>query len=190
MKCFVCNKGVLTRQLADVEGKVKGKKYTVKTMAMVCDHCRHIALEGADVPEYMRKVADAYRRAHDRYTSDEIKTIRGRLSQQRFADALDVGVASVKRWELGLVQSKAHNKLIRAFQREEGAKWNYEFKEAPVESPSLSGVAGLWPLAHGPPSVERYVEIPKLVEVVTCNRNDNIPDPRRNPPRVDTSVQV
>jgi len=151
MKCFVCNKGALSRQLAEVDGKIKGKTYTVETMALVCDHCQHVAVEGADMPEYMRKVADAYRRAHDLYTSEEIKAIRGRLNQQRFAVALGVGSASVKRWELGLVQSKAHNKLICDFQRQQRPQWTYEFDDKSAESRSVSAGAGAWAPAHGPP---------------------------------------
>lgn len=153
MKCFVCNRGTFVRQLAEVDGKIKKKTYTVKTLALVCDRCHHIAVEGEDMPEYMRKVADAYRLDHGLCTSDEIRTIRGKLNQQRFADAIGVGVASVKRWELGLVQDRGNDRLIREFQRQESLKWSYEFKEAPThEGPCLSAGAGLWALAHGPPS--------------------------------------
>jgi len=109
-------------------------------------------MEGEDMPEYMRKIADAYRRDHGLHTSDEIRAIRGKLTQQRFADALGVGVASVKRWELGLVQDRGNDRLIREFQRQEGAKWSYEFKEGQAEQgQSLSAAAGCWALAHGPP---------------------------------------
>ncbi len=104
------------------------------------------------MPEYMRKVADAYRRDRKLCTSDEIRSIRGKLTQQRFADALHVGVASVKRWELGLVQDRGNDRLIREFQRKESAKWSYEFKQGqPAEGQSLSAAAGWWALAHGPP---------------------------------------
>src|ERR1039457_3045050 len=153
MKCFVCNSGTFVRQLADVDGKIKKQTYTVNTLALVCDRCHHTAIEGGDMQDYMRKIADAYRRDHDLYTSEEIKAIRGKITQQQFADALGVGVASVKRWELGLVQDKGNDRLIRDFQRQENLKWNYEFKEAPAdEDECLSVGAGLWALAHGPPS--------------------------------------
>jgi hypothetical protein len=35
------------------------------------------------------------------------------MSQQEFANFLGVGVASVKRWELGKIQDKLHDDLIR-----------------------------------------------------------------------------
>jgi transcriptional regulator with XRE-family HTH domain len=102
----------------------------------------------------MRKIADAYRRDHDLYTSEEIKAIRGKITQQQFADALGVGVASVKRWELGLVQDKGNDRLIREYDRQESLKWRYEIndREALANADSrLSVEVGLCAPAHGPP---------------------------------------
>jgi len=150
MKCFVCDAGSLVRQLAAVEGQVKGSKYAVDTMALVCDHCGHIAMEGEDTPEFLRKVSDAYRAEHKLLTSSEIRAIRGGLSQQRFADELGIGVATVKRCELGLVQNKSTDKLIREFARRNTPVWTYEtpsYKEA-----CLAAASGLWAHAHGPPN--------------------------------------
>jgi putative zinc finger/helix-turn-helix YgiT family protein len=153
MKCFVCNRGKFVRQLADVDAKIKKKAYTVNTRALVCDRCHHIAIEGEDMQDYMRKIADAYRRDHELYTSEEIRAIRGKLTQQQFANALGVGVASVKRWELGLVQDKGNDRLIREYDRQESLKWRYEIqdREALAEGHRLSAGAGLYALAHGPP---------------------------------------
>lgn len=61
MKCFECGDGKLVGQTALVEGEIKRKKYMVKTPALVCDACGHIALEGHETQEFMRRVADAYR---------------------------------------------------------------------------------------------------------------------------------
>ena len=74
MKCFICGDGTLQSQLALVEGEIKRKKFTVETQALVCDACGHVALEGRDTQEFMRRIADAYRQAHDLLTSDEIRT--------------------------------------------------------------------------------------------------------------------
>lgn len=52
----------------------------------------------------------------NRLTPTEVKAIRSRtnLSQQKFAERLGIGVASIKRWELGtVIQSKAHDKTLR-----------------------------------------------------------------------------
>lgn len=152
MKCFVCNKGTFVRKLADVAGKVKRKTYTVKTPALVCGRCGHVAMEGVDMQEYIRGIADEYRRENGLYTSGQIRAIRGALSQQRFAEALGVGVASVKRWELGMVQDKSNNRLIEEFQRRERPRWSYEGQYAAADrSQFLQEETGLWALAHGPP---------------------------------------
>jgi hypothetical protein len=65
--------------------------------------------------EFMQKVADAYRAQCGLLTSAEIRRSRERLlmSQVDFASYLGVGVASVKRWELGEIQTKTADELIR-----------------------------------------------------------------------------
>jgi putative zinc finger/helix-turn-helix YgiT family protein len=150
MTCFVCGEGTLEKRTALVEGEVRHKKYMVDTPALVCDACGHAALEGRDTQEFMRRVADAYRRACKPalLTSSEIRRIRGTLSQQRFADELSVGVASVKRWELGLIQDRRNDKLIREFQKNLGARYVYEDVASPVEVYA----DGPESRAHGPPA--------------------------------------
>ena len=152
MNCFVCDTGTLSGRLADVEGEVKGEKFMVLTPALVCDSCGHVAMEGADTSEFMRRLADAYRRAHDLLTSEEIRQIRGGMSQQRFARALGVGIASVKRWELGLVQEDRNNSLMLNFARRANRGWIFESGVArSAEAEALMVGAGLWSRCHSPP---------------------------------------
>jgi putative zinc finger/helix-turn-helix YgiT family protein len=153
MTCFVCDAGTLSKRLTDVEGQIKRRKYTVKTWALVCDQCGHVAVDGHDMQEFMRKVADAYRKAHKLLTSEEIRRIRGGLSQQKFALELGVGVASVKRWELGLIQDRSSNQLILEFQRRRNQTWTYETPGIGVHSSEAASLAtaGLEHRAHGPP---------------------------------------
>jgi putative zinc finger/helix-turn-helix YgiT family protein len=114
MRCFVCGKGAIKRKRADVEATVRGERYLVKTPALVCNKCGHVALEGEDAPEYMRRGADAYRKAHGLLTGSEIQARRHvlKMNQRQFAAYLGVGEASVKRWELGQIQDAAMNELI------------------------------------------------------------------------------
>ncbi|MGE5646169.1 MAG: type II TA system antitoxin MqsA family protein [Acidobacteriota bacterium] len=156
MNCFVCDDGTLTTRLADVEGEIKGEKYRVHVSALVCDKCGHVAMEGSDASEFMRRLADAYRRAHNLLTSEEIRRIRGGMSQQRFAKALGVGVASVKRWELGLVQEERNNALILEFARGANRGWIFESESACSTEPRpLMEGAGLWSCCHSPPPMTR-----------------------------------
>jgi putative zinc finger/helix-turn-helix YgiT family protein len=105
----------MTRQLAEVDGEIRGEKYAVMANALVCSKCKHAGFEGTDVQEHMRKVADAYRRAHHLLASDDIRKARKALgmSQKTFAAYLQVGEASVKRWELGAIQDEAMDQYIR-----------------------------------------------------------------------------
>jgi putative zinc finger/helix-turn-helix YgiT family protein len=138
MTCFECGEGTLIRQVADVPGEIKRKKYVVRTQALVCDKCGYIALEGKDTQEFMRRIADVYRSSNNLLTSEQIRNLRGAMSQQRFADAVGLSVASIKRWELGLIQDKKSNKMLldyssRAvprgasyrFERTPAAEWNF-----------------------------------------------------------------
>lgn len=152
MTCFICGKGNLIARLARVDGVVKREKFTVETNALICDACGHVALEGGDLPEYMRMVADAYRTAHNLLTSREIRRIRGHMSQRRFAAETGLGVATVKRAELGLIQDKKTNKLILDFANRARPKWTpYEFEQSPEELARCTLAAGVGGLPHGPP---------------------------------------
>ncbi len=115
MKCLDCGTGKPVNRVADVEGEVRGERFTVASKALVCDRCGYQAMEGEDVQEFMRALGDAYRRAHRLLTSAEIRSRRGALgmSQSEFSVYLGVGVASIKRWELGAIQDVAIDRYLR-----------------------------------------------------------------------------
>lgn len=157
MRCFVCGKGTLRKRLSQIEGEVRREKYSVEMDALVCSGCGHVALEGKDMQEFLRLLADAYRRAHDLLTSEEIRQIRTGMSQQEFANKLRFGVASIKRWELGGIQTEHADKTMRAFASRSSDKWlNYEcvgVKRREITNwPLGSGLVGL---ANGPPTQDR-----------------------------------
>jgi DNA-binding XRE family transcriptional regulator len=72
-------------------------------------------LGAGQADELRKKTVDEYRSNHHLLTSAEIIARRTALgmSQQAFADFIDVGVASVKRWESGFVQEPIYDKRIR-----------------------------------------------------------------------------
>ncbi|HMF76405.1 MAG TPA: type II TA system antitoxin MqsA family protein [Bryobacteraceae bacterium] len=115
--CIKCGKSDMETRSASVPAEIKGEHFLVQmSKALVCPACCYATVDGRDMPEYMRLTADAYRRKHGLLTSDEIRALRGRLrmTQDEFASYLGgVGVASVKRWELGQIQAKAMDRLIR-----------------------------------------------------------------------------
>jgi len=80
--------------------------------------CAACGLELADADEaatMQERLADGYRRAVGLLSGEEIRGLRLRkgLSQQALADELQIGIASIKRWETGVVQSRAMDNLLR-----------------------------------------------------------------------------
>lgn len=127
-------KGALTPQIPDfcpacdavghpfatVSRKVKqefrGETLEVEAPAMRCQHCEfEIAVPGS-LDDLRVATADAYRQRHGLLTAEQIvcrRTAMG-MSQREFADHVGVGVASLQRWEKGLiVQDKGSDLLIR-----------------------------------------------------------------------------
>lgn len=116
-------------QTADMPATVKDESVLVTQFpALVCEKCGYETIRGSDMPEYMRAAADVYRRRYGLLTSDEIRLRRGCLgySQEEFAAYLEVGPASIKRWEMGQVQDRAMDKLIRVCTDLNDAYTNYE----------------------------------------------------------------
>lgn len=115
MKCFRCGKGNMTPQDTEMRSEIRGETVLVSTEAMVCSKCGFQTLTDEQSAEYTLRSADRYRETKGLLTGKELKAIRERLgmNQVAFAAFLKVGVASVKRWELGLVQDQAMDELIR-----------------------------------------------------------------------------
>jgi len=84
-------------------------------MQYVCQVC---GLEVATVEQAshgQRVIADAYRTKKGLLTSQEIKARRKDLNmtQKDLADSMSVGIASIKRWEGGIIQTPGMDKLLR-----------------------------------------------------------------------------
>jgi len=80
--------------------------------------CTVCGVEAATVTQAARiqkKMADAYRKAVNLITGDEIVENRKRLglTQESLAKRMNVGIASIKRWEGGTIQSKSMDRALR-----------------------------------------------------------------------------
>jgi len=80
--------------------------------------CRECKLEAGTVQTagiVQKLIADVYRSKVRLLTGDEIRSLRKSrgLSQQNLAELMNVGVASIKRWETGLIQSKSMDHALR-----------------------------------------------------------------------------
>jgi putative zinc finger/helix-turn-helix YgiT family protein len=94
---------------------VKGVDVAYPCRAYVCQECGLEAGTVQTAGDTQRAVADAYRARKGLLTGREIKALREALglSQKELADDLQIGIASIKRWESGAVQSESMDKLLR-----------------------------------------------------------------------------
>jgi len=148
----------LHRHKTQVSGEVRGEPFTVETEAMVCDRCGFQVLTEEQSAAYTAAISDAYRRKHGLLTSEELREARKRLglSQVQFAKYLKVGVASVKRWEAGLIQDEALDELIRLKTDLESARQNARSLEATLLVQRRSSPWGL-AAVHHPASSEAWL---------------------------------
>jgi len=92
-----------------------GQEFRVKMVGLKCSTCGFQTIDSEQSGEFTRLVSDVYRQANGLLTSAEIVAARTRLgmNQQQFAEHLGTGPASVKRWEVGKVQERSMDELIR-----------------------------------------------------------------------------
>ncbi|OGR31158.1 MAG: hypothetical protein A2005_06860 [Desulfuromonadales bacterium GWC2_61_20] len=112
--CPQCQ-GTARRKQVEKSGEIKGVTVNYTAELHCCESC---GLELADIASaalLQERMADAYRQAAGLLSSADIRGLRQKkgLSQQALADALEVGIASIKRWESGTIQSKSMDTLLR-----------------------------------------------------------------------------
>ncbi|MCM0082283.1 helix-turn-helix domain-containing protein [Geomonas sp. Red32] len=115
----VCPNDSSTMSPKTVTRKVtfRGEDFNVEYVADVCDKC-HLEATSIEVAHKVQcYVSDVYREKHGLLPGHRIKSLREGLgiSQSELAESMCVGVASVKRWENGLVQNKAMDQHLRHF---------------------------------------------------------------------------
>lgn len=119
--CPVCNEEM---QITETNKSMtfRGIEIVFQDNVYVCPGCQMEVGTTEQTAEMQRKISDAYRKASGLLTGEKIREERKRLglSQKALADKMTVGIASIKRWEGGLIQSKAMDKALRS------AFWNSE----------------------------------------------------------------
>lgn len=126
MNCPNCAKANLRKANTQIAGDIKEERFVVSMEGLVCPKCGWKTVDGKNMAEYMRRLADAYRAAHGLLTSEDIRQrrLRVKMSQEDFARYLGVGVASLRRWEMGKVQDVSSNELIKLRTDEQEATRN------------------------------------------------------------------
>jgi putative zinc finger/helix-turn-helix YgiT family protein len=117
MKTLNCPKGHGPMGLKTLIKNItfKGVDLTFETEAHVCPVCGLEAGTVATAGATQQRIADAYRAKQNLLTGEEIRGLRKarHLTQQQLAELMSVGIASIKRWETGTVQSASMDHALR-----------------------------------------------------------------------------
>ena len=117
LKTLNCPKGhgPMEQKKLHKDKTFKGVDISYTMDAFVCSECGLEAGTVQSAGQVQHAMADAYREKVGFLTSREIKSLRKArgFTQQRLADAMNVGIASIKRWETGMIQTKSMDHALR-----------------------------------------------------------------------------
>ncbi len=115
MKCIKCGHTMEPEGPRTVEAEIRGSHVTVSVVAPACPNCGRVALLGKTVRAYHRAVSDAYRQHVGLLTTQELDRLRCdlRMTWKEFAEYVFVGIATLKRWLRGEIQTQALDRLVR-----------------------------------------------------------------------------
>lgn len=113
--CFNCESADLQPATIQLAGTVKDQQFKVSMRGLRCPNCGYETIEGSDTPVFRKLLSEEYKRANNLLTAAELIKFRSLLemNQDKFAEFADVGLASLKRWELGKIQERASDDRIR-----------------------------------------------------------------------------
>jgi putative zinc finger/helix-turn-helix YgiT family protein len=117
MKTLNCPKGHGPMELKNLNKQKTFKGVDIEYMAeaFVCPECGLEAGTMQSAGNVQRAIADAYRTKTGLLTGPEIRSLREAkgLTQQQLAEVMNIGIASIKRWETGMIQSKSMDHALR-----------------------------------------------------------------------------
>jgi len=117
MKMLSCPKGHGPMELKTVKKEMifKGVDIAVEADVYLCPECGLEAGTLQSAGALQLAIADAYRAKQGFLTSNEIKELRKsrHLTQHQLAEIMNIGIASLKRWETGTVQSASMDNALR-----------------------------------------------------------------------------
>lgn len=114
-----CPKGHGAMTQTEIEKQIpfRGEIVSVTEQAFACPECGFTAGTIESAATLQEKLSEAYRKQAGLLTGEEIKLLRleKELTQGALATLMNVGIASVKRWENGAIQSKSMDTLLRRY---------------------------------------------------------------------------
>lgn len=127
MKCLECNSEQFIEKNSRFTPEIKGEVIEVIVPCMMCKKCGYQLMDTAQMNILRRAAADKYRQLHGLLDASQIVAYREGLgmSQSAFARYLNVGEASIKRWETYYVQDSSQDQLMRLKCDEGSAEMNF-----------------------------------------------------------------
>ena len=115
MKCIKCGHSMEPAKARTLNAEVRGESMDVTVVAPACSHCGRVVLNSKGRRMYNRASADEYRRRHDLATTSELDQMRRSLGMtwKQFAEYSGIGIATLKRWMGGEIQSPSLDRLVR-----------------------------------------------------------------------------
>jgi hypothetical protein len=149
-----------------LEGEVRGVRVGVTVVAPSCGKCGHVALVGRAIREYHRATADAYRVTERLLTTKDLEKLRQSvgMTRQQFAEHVLIGIATLKRWLRGEIQTRAYDTLVRL---------RTDFGEIQASSKKLTELM----TAHTPTTVMTSAPATRRPKVMVCYSDDVFTDP-------------
>ena len=108
--------GEMTLKRIEKETIFKGEKINCQVEAYICEECGISVGTIEQTADAQNAIADAYRKKVGLLSGEEIKEQRAEKgwSQRALAKMAGVGIASIKRWENGIVQTKSMNQALKS----------------------------------------------------------------------------
>ena len=117
MKVLSCPKGhgPMVQKKVNKQKTFKGVDIAFLADVFVCAQCGLEAGNVQSAGDVQRAIADAYRTKTGLLTGQEIRSLREArgLTQRQLAEVMNIGIASIKRWETGMIQTKSMDHALR-----------------------------------------------------------------------------
>lgn len=123
--CEVCEKEVKTTIIKRKESfNICGERIEVEAKVMICADCGEDLFNEELDSATLNNAYNEYRRKHKLLLPEEIKRIREQYghSQRTFAKLLNWEDNTIRRYENGAIQDKAHNNLLLFLRKPENMR--------------------------------------------------------------------
>lgn len=139
--CEVCGREVETKIITQKEiFNVCGEAIEVDAQVMVCAECGEELFNEELDSATLINAYNEYRRRHKLLLPEEIRRIREQygLSQRSFAKLLNWGDKTIRRYENGAVQDRAHNSLLLFLREPENMRTYLTENEVALDEKQIS----------------------------------------------------